>query len=429
VTNQGNYTNRPMLWEDEPPAESRVRRIQQNAPLPGRVRRGGPGMPLEMEDPDDEGLPGVRRFAQPDASGPWYRPTSKWGRIFLGLAALVIVGGFATATYALRSELEHDARFRIGGAADIQAAGLTEVSRAQMLPVFGEDIGRNIFFVPLDERRKQLEAIPWVERATVMRVLPDQIRVNVVEREPVAFTRQGQQIGLVDANGVLLTMPAAAMAQHHYSFPVVTGIDGGDPAASRKARMAVYLRLMGDLDSNGQHASQQISEIDLTDPEDARVLMPEQGADILAHLGEDRFLDRYQRYKAHIAEWRQQYPHLAAVDLRYDQQVVLEMASGKETAAAAPGSVTGSGSDTKPSAPKPSAEGTPVKSAADQTAARPAAPPKTVANAAAARKNKAAQEAAREKKKRAEAKRNAQNEARRKPATPPHPAPAVAEGQ
>ncbi len=55
VTNQGNYTNRPMLWEDEPPAQSRVRRMQTAAadsPLPGRVRRGGPGMPLEMDDPD-----------------------------------------------------------------------------------------------------------------------------------------------------------------------------------------------------------------------------------------------------------------------------------------------------------------------------------------------------------------------------------------
>ena len=89
--------------------------------------------------------------------------------------------------------------------------------------------------------------------------------------------------------------------------------------------MAVYERLLGELDANNQHLSEQISEIDLTDPEDARVLMPEQGADILAHFGEDHFLERYQRYKAHIAEWRQQYPKLAAVDLRYDQQVVLEM--------------------------------------------------------------------------------------------------------
>ena len=97
-----------------------------------------------------------------------------------------------------------------------------------MLPVFGEDIGRNVFFVPLTERRKQLEQIPWIEHATVMRLLPDQIRISVVERKPIAFLRQGSQVGLVDANGVLLTEPPAMMAQHHYSFPVVTGIDGRD---------------------------------------------------------------------------------------------------------------------------------------------------------------------------------------------------------
>jgi cell division protein FtsQ len=59
--------------------------------------------------------------------------------------------------------------------------------------------------------------------------------------------------------------------------------------------------------------------------------MPEQGFDVLAHFGQDHFLDRFQRYKAHIAEWRQQYPRLASVDLRYSQQVVLQMAAGSIT--------------------------------------------------------------------------------------------------
>lgn len=250
------------------------------------------------------------------------------GRALLGLGAVVLLSGTAYAIHRCAQFLERDARFRIEGTGNIQATGLGEVRRADMLPVFGEDVGRNVFFVPLTLRRKQLEQIPWVEHATVMRLLPNQIRVSIIERKPVAFVRHGQQIGLVDANGVLLNMPAAVMAQHHYSFPVLTGIDGRDPLPSRQARMAVYLRLMGELDANGQHLSDQISEIDLTDPEDARVTMPEQGADILAHFGEDHFLQRYQRYKAHIAEWRQQYPHLSEVDLRYDQQVVLEMAPG-----------------------------------------------------------------------------------------------------
>ena len=379
MTNQRD-TNRPLLWEDEAPAVARVRRMQEGVPVAGRIRRGTPGMPLEMEDSggDDELRPSARTAPR----GKWWRPASKTGRIFLLCGALAVLGGFTYLGLTLRTYLERDARFRIAGAANIQATGLTQVSRADMLPIFGEDIGRNIFFVPLSERRKQLEQIPWVERATVMRVLPDQIRVSLVERQPVAFTRVGEQIGLVDANGVLLSMPAAAMAQHHYSFPVITGIDPGDPAASRRARMAVYGRLMSELDSGGQRFSQQISEIDLTDPEDARVLMPEQGTDILAHFGQDRFVERYQRYKAHIAEWRRQYPNLAAVDLRYDQQVVLQMASGKQASQPEPGASgtqpAGSGQPTVDGKP---AAGTPAADAKPQPGKKPAASAQTKSHA------------------------------------------------
>lgn len=303
--------------------ESRFRRVQQAAPSSSR------GLPFEVDDFDaDE--PRKRRSSPP--RNPWWRPASTWGRAFLAFGLLVVVCTCAYAYYECKAFFEHDSRFRIAGTGDIQAVGLAELNRSEILSVFGEDIGRNIFFVPLSERRKQLEQIPWIQQATVMRLLPDQIRVSVVERQPVAFVRHGQQIGLVDANGVLLNMPAGLMSQHHYSFPVLTGIDVGDPLPSRKARVELYQRMMSELDSSGQHFSDQISEIDLTDPEDARVLMPEQGTDVLAHFGEDHFLERYQRYKAHIAEWRQQYPKLAAVDLRYEQQIVLEMNQGQATA-------------------------------------------------------------------------------------------------
>ena len=335
MTRQSSSTSRPLIWEDEAPAESRFRRVQQGAPPAGRSisstaqGRTSPRIPPTSQAGEDEDFPRFTRQRFDDSPPrPWWRPASTTGRVFLSLAVLIVLGGFTTAVLLLRNYLDHDARFRIEGSESIQASGLAEVSRDQMLPVFGEDIGRNIFFVPLAERRKQLEQIPWIEHATVMRLLPNQIRIVVVERQPVAFVRQGAQVGLVDASGVLLNMPPAMMTQHHYSFPVVTGIDARDTLASRKARMAVYQRLLGELDSGGQRLSEQISEIDLTDPEDARVLMPEPGRDILAHFGEEKFLERYQRYKAHIAEWRQQYPNLAQVDLRYDRQVVLEMAPG-----------------------------------------------------------------------------------------------------
>ena len=401
-----------MLWDDDPPAEIRSRRVQ---PAAG-VRRAGqhlPGTPLEFGDPDGEGVlrPAADRFGKPKS--PWWRPASTVGRVFLTLGALIVLGGLATAGLLLKHSLERDTRFRIAGTGDIQTIGLNEVTRTQMLPVFGEDIGRNTFFVPLSERRRQLEQIPWIERATVMRLLPDQIRVAIVERKPVAFTRTGEQIGLVDANGVLLTMAAKTMAERHYSFPVLTGIDPGDPAESRKARMAVYMRLMEELDADGKRNSEQISEIDLTDPEDARVLMPEQGADILAHFGEDHFLERYQRYQAHIAEWRQQYPHLASVDLRYEQQVVLQMASGKET------SETNAGSDGARGAPTESATGdTAATTTQGLVAAKPAA-----SAAPATKKSRPAQT-----KKHTTApprRTSAQNTGRQSPASPSRPAVAL----
>lgn len=350
-------------------------------------------MPLEFDDPDGDGVlrPGADRFGK--SKRPWWRPASTVGRVFLSAGALVVLCAFTTAVVMIRHTLERDPRFRIAGSEDIQATGLTEVSRAEMMPVFGEDMGRNIFFVPVDARRKQLEQIPWIERATVMRVLPDQIRVAVVERQPVAFTRHREEIGLVDANGVLLNMAPGTMAKHHYSFPVLTGIDAGDSGDSRRERMDVYLRMMAQLDADGKHNSEQISEIDLTDPEDARVLMPEQGSDILAHFGEDHFLERYERYQAHIAEWRQQYPHLAAVDLRYDNQVVLEMASGKETAENASGDSRAKGVEpnspaaaSAPPAAKPAAKSSAGKSlAAKKTQPVPnkkhAGPQKRAANA------------------------------------------------
>jgi cell division protein FtsQ len=339
-------------------------------------------MPLEMRDPDDDDAPrlGGTRFGGEQfgaQSGSWWRPASTIGRVFLGLGCLAVIGAFTAGVVAAKTYLGRDSRFRISGAGNIEATGLTQVSRAEMLPVFGEDIGRNVFFVPLNQRRKELEAIPWVQRATVMRLLPNQIRVSVVERQPVAFVRQGQQVGLVDADGVLLSMRPAVMAQHNYSFPVVTGLNPGDPLSMRKARMAVYERLLAELDANGQHLSEQISEIDLTDPQDARVLMPEQGMDILGHFGDDRFLERYQRYKAHIAEWRQQYAKLSAVDLRYDNQVVLEMSAGTNAVAAAVGgnTITDGAQGATPQA-KPSA-GSLARTAARQDGAAATKPDAT----------------------------------------------------
>jgi cell division protein FtsQ len=178
------------------------------------------------------------------------------------------------------------------------------------------------------ERKAELEELPWVEHATVMRLLPNRLRVSVMERTPVAFVRQGNHIGLVDANGILLDMPTDAKTKMHYSFPVVTGLEAKDPLSLRSARMKLYERFTSDLDGNGEKISEKLSEVDLSSPEDVRAIIQDKGGEVMVHFGEDNFLDRYKKFEEHLPEWRTQYPHLAAVDMRYERQVVLEMQPG-----------------------------------------------------------------------------------------------------
>jgi cell division protein FtsQ len=310
-----------------------------------------PAVSAAVDDSEAGPIPRRSKFAV--ARAPWWRPANSVGRILLGIGTITVVAALAVAGYTIRRYLIRDPHFRIQGAASIQSTGLTEVNREEVLPVFGSDIGRNIFFVPLAERRKELEAIPWVQQAIVMRFLPDRLSVSIVERTPVARVIEGGHVELADADGVLLTMPPAMMAQHHYSFPVVMGINAKDPLPSRRARMAIYQRFLSELDQNNQHFSTQVSEIDLSDPEDLRATMIEPGSDVLAHFGEGQFLHRLQIYQSHIGEWRQRYPHLKGVDLRYNGEVPLEMDNDgiSDATARIPAVGAAASATTKPSAP------------------------------------------------------------------------------
>ena len=159
-----------------------------------------------------------------------------------------------------------------------------------------------------------------------MRLLPNQLRVAITERTPIAFVQVRGRIELADADGVILTMTPRQMSARHYSFPVVSGIAPADPLSIRSARMHLYQKFIADLDSTGEHISAQLSEVDLSDPDDVRATVPANGSDLLLHFGQEDFLARWRNYQAHIAQWQQQYPKLASIDLRYDREVVLKMA-------------------------------------------------------------------------------------------------------
>ena len=240
----------------------------------------------------------------------------KWSVI--ALVVLFVAGVAGTAAYHYG---ERDWRFRIDSSDNIEITGTHNVPHAQVMEVLGGDIGRNIFFVPLAERKAQLEKVPWVESAGVMRFVPNRLVVDIHERTPIAFARLGSRIALIDAGGTLMELPGAG--KQKYSFPVIVGMNPGEPLSTRAARMKIYNELLRQLDSDGGHYSQELSEVDISDQEDVKVTANDPAGAVLVHLGASEFLTRYKTYVTHVQGWRQQFEKLESVDLRYDHQIIV----------------------------------------------------------------------------------------------------------
>jgi cell division protein FtsQ len=118
-----------------------------------------------------------------------------------------------------------------------------------------------------------------------------------------------------------MDLPAAGKKK--YSFPVILGMNPGEPASTRAARMKIYNDLVSQLDAGGAHYSQDLSEVDLSDAEDVKVVASDPQGEVLVHLGSSNYLERYKVYVSHVREWRQQFDKLESVDLRYDRQIIV----------------------------------------------------------------------------------------------------------
>src|SRR5581483_3308983 len=96
-------------------------------------------------------------------------PKKTAARLLWAAIALAALGATALGAAMFYKYEEHSWRFRLDSSDNIEMAGLSNVTRSQVMEVMGGDIGRNIFFIPLDQRQKQLQQIPWVAAASVMR--------------------------------------------------------------------------------------------------------------------------------------------------------------------------------------------------------------------------------------------------------------------
>jgi cell division protein FtsQ len=205
----------------------------------------------------------------------------------------------------------------------------------RVLEIFAVDRGRSVLRIPLDARRRQLEAIPWVEHATVRRALPNKIEVEITERTPVAFLRDGSEMALVDAHGMILERPL----EGSFEFPVVTGIRADMPAEDRERRMQLFAAFLQQVEIARAGAAKQVSEVDLSDARDLRATITglqavasipasvndswgQADAPLLVHFGDGDFQVKYTNLLENIGKWRATAGRLESLDLRFNGEAV-----------------------------------------------------------------------------------------------------------
>jgi cell division protein FtsQ len=145
--------------------------------------------------------------------------------------------------------------------------------------------------------------------------------VRVWERRPVAYVNltpegsrnQGTRLALIDAYGVLLDRPQKL----DFSSPILSGVTESQTENQRRDRVRHYVRLMDELGTLGN----QLSEVDVSAPDNLKVSVELQGRVIDLTLGDRNFKARLQDFLDHYAEIVKKSGAVKSFDLRLDDRI------------------------------------------------------------------------------------------------------------
>ena len=246
---------------------------------------------------------------------PFYRRVLLFGAVGIaGVSAAAAAGRF----------LLYAPQMLLVSAEQIEIVSNRVVTRDAVLQQFLHDRGRSVLRIPLEERRNALEEIPWVESATVQRILPNRLRIEILERTPIAFLRNGTELALIDVHGVILDRPR----DNDLQFPVVTGLSDTLPLSERAKRMQSYQEFTKDVELVRSGSADRVSEVDLAHPKDLRVVMsglanPTDPQAVTIHFGNADFTGKYRMVVENFAQWQAGNGRVHSIDLQYAKQVVL----------------------------------------------------------------------------------------------------------
>ena len=227
-------------------------------------------------------------------------PAINWtllARLFYGLLALALLGAAVQAWRELAPQLDRPIAQVLVESKLGAVAQSNQLELQQQLDSFGEV---RFLSADLSAMQQALEQLPWIDQARVSRIWPDQLKVEVVEQQPIA--RWGEQQWLNSRGQVFRGVTREPEA----GMPRLLG-----PEGSQEQVMQQYWSLTRVLRPMGY----SIARLEMK-ARGSWFVITSDGLELL--LGRDVILEKVRRFSAiYERELKEQMDRVARVDLRY----------------------------------------------------------------------------------------------------------------
>ena len=150
----------------------------------------------------------------------------------------VVKGGHADAITAQladwRDAAANAAGFRI---ASVAVVGRKQLTQDEVLAIGGVTGRSSLLFIDAATVRNKLKESPWIADATVLKLYPDRLQIEVTERRPYALLQENGALSVIAEDGQVLE---PFVARRFTSLPLVVGKGAGPKAKPFFDALAQY---------------------------------------------------------------------------------------------------------------------------------------------------------------------------------------------
>jgi cell division septal protein FtsQ len=236
----------------------------------------------------------------------------------LVLLTVLVCSGYRGTMLIVHSEAMHVQHLVI--------RGNTWLSNGEALAMLDNPSEQSMLTLDLQTWRARLLKSPWVKGATLRRVLPCTVEVQIAERQPMGISRLNGHLYLVDEDGVLIDEYGPKYAE--FDLPLIDGLARRSSAgrlvidpdgAALAARLLSELKTRPDL-------IKRLSQVDVSNTHNAVVVLDNDVT--VLRLGDEQFLARLLAYVDVAPALRERIPAIDYVDLRFGERVYIGPAPG-----------------------------------------------------------------------------------------------------